>query len=425
MDTFLLRAIALYAPLAALGLVWLWRRPDHRTRTGALLATLWNVPMLLGLHVLAGFFGWWQFAPNRGTLLGLPIDVYLGWIILWGALPAIAAPRLPMPWLITVAFGLDVLYMPRAEALLVLGDGWLTGEGVGIAICLVPAQLLARWTTEDRRLGARVVLQVIVFTGLLAGVIPSIALQQAGADWRPLVDRPLWQLSLIAQVLVLPAIVGLSAVQEFAVKGRGTPLPFDPPRRLVTSGPYSYMANPMQAAACLGLLALAVLLGSGWLAAAALIDVVYGAGIAGWHEHNKMHTQFGEDWRAYRRAVRVWWPRWRPYVSTADVLYVDMNCGPCSQLGHWLERQRPRGLVIVSAENHPLRDLDRLTFRSATDTHEDEGIAALARALEHIHLGWAFVGWTLRLPIIRPVVQLLVDASGGEPHRVTRAGPAR
>jgi hypothetical protein len=81
----------------------------------------------------------------------------------------------------------------------------------------------------------------------------------------------------------------------------------------------------------------------------------------------------------------------------------------------------------VSAADHPLRDLDRLTFQSATDNREEDGVAALARALESIHLGWAFVGWTLRLPIVRQVVQLLVDAAGGGPHHLTttRARPAR
>lgn len=425
MAPFLLRAVALYVPLATLGAAWLWRRPGHRARTGAFLATVWNVPMLLGLQVLASFFGWWRFQPGGGDLLGLPIDVYLGWLILWGALPAIALPKLPMPWLVGLAIALDLTYMPRGESLLTLGDNWLLGEAVGVLICLVPAQLLARWTAEDRRLGARVLLQVIAFSGLLVGVIPIIAQLQSGADLRPLVERPIWQLSLVAQVIAVPAILGLSAVQEFATRGGGTPLPFDPPRRLVSSGPYAYIANPMQAAACLVLVGLAVVLSSGWLAAAALIDVVYGAGLAGWLEHNRMHAQFGAEWLAYRRNVRVWWPRWRPYVSSEsapDVLYVDTSCGPCAQLGRWLARQHPRGLQIASAADHPVRDLDRLTFQAARDKHEDEGVAALARALESIHLGWAFVGWTLRLPIVRAIAQLLVDAAGGGPHRVAR-GP--
>src|SRR5437879_6279610 len=103
MATFLLRAVALYVPLAMLVAVWLLRRPGHRLRTGALLATLWNIPTLLGLQVLASYFGWWQFAPGGGAVLGLPVDVHLGWLIAWGPLPAIALPRLPLPWLVALA----------------------------------------------------------------------------------------------------------------------------------------------------------------------------------------------------------------------------------------------------------------------------------------------------------------------------------
>jgi hypothetical protein len=45
-----------------------------------------------------------------------------------------------------------------------------------------------------------------------------------------------------------------------------------------------------------------------------------------------------------------------------------------------------------------------------------QGVEAIARVLEHIHSGWALLGFVLRLPVIRPLMQLLVDASGGEPR---------
>src|SRR5207244_13578604 len=46
-------------------------------------------------------------------------------------------------------------------------------------------------------------------------------------------------------VVAIGAIVGLPCVWQFAWRGLGTPAPFDPPRRLVISGPYRYVRNPM------------------------------------------------------------------------------------------------------------------------------------------------------------------------------------
>src|SRR5436190_19455985 len=46
-------------------------------------------------------------------------------------------------------------------------------------------------------------------------------------------------------VVAIGAAIGLPCVWEFAWRGLGTPAPFDPPRRLVISGPYRFVRNPM------------------------------------------------------------------------------------------------------------------------------------------------------------------------------------
>jgi hypothetical protein len=93
----------------------------------------------------------------------------------------------------------------------------------------------------------------------------------------------------------------------------------------------------------------------------------------------------------------------------------------CSDVGLWFARRGARQLVIAAAELHPRRTLTRITYDPNDGSTEVSGIPAVARALEHIHLGWAMLGWVLRLPVISPLVQLLVDASGGGPREVVRA----
>jgi hypothetical protein len=51
------------------------------------------------------------------------------------------------------------------------------------------------------------------------------------------------------------------------------------------------------------------------------------------------------------------------------------------------------------------------------------GLEAIARALEHVHLGWAMIAFVIRLPGIGAVLQLLADASGAEPRAIRNAVP--
>ena len=143
----LVRAVALYLPVAlAIGLAV--RRPlDRRRVAAALLATAWNVPALLAVNLLAVRAGWWSFAVHGGTTAGIPADLWIGWALLWGAVPVLATTtRLPAAAAALVAA--DLVLMPLAEPAVVLGGSWLVGEAVAVALALVPG-LAAR--PLDRR----------------------------------------------------------------------------------------------------------------------------------------------------------------------------------------------------------------------------------------------------------------------------------
>jgi hypothetical protein len=211
-------------------------------------------------------------------------------------------------------------------------------------------------------------------------------------------------------------------VQEFGERGLGTPLPYDPPERLVTSGIYSYVSNPMQISMILVVLTLALALHNLWIAGGGVIAIAYGAGFAAWHEAAETAARFGKSWTTYRSHVRSWWPQRRPWVARASRLYVAEECGPCSDLGRWLSRRRPVGVYLLAAEDHPIRNLERMTYE-APDGTEAEGVAAFARALEHLNLGWAFAGWTARLPLVRSVLQAVLDGVGAGPRTVMRRSP--
>jgi hypothetical protein len=206
---------------------------------------------------------------------------------------------------------------------------------------------------------------------------------------------------------------------EFAGRGLGTPIPYDPPVRLVSTGIYRYYANPMQASCALVMLGWAGLLMNVWLLLAAVTSVLYSAGIAEWDESQDLASRFGMEWRNYRAEVGNWLPRWRPYhAGPAARLYIGATCGPCSELRAWIEARRPAGLNMVDAETLPVGSIRRLRYESADGIESVDGVKAVGRALEHLNLGWAVAGAALRLPIVWQTAQLLMDAAGLGPRAV-------
>jgi protein-S-isoprenylcysteine O-methyltransferase Ste14 len=416
------RASALYLTLVVTIALWLWRRPTRRASAGAMLACCWNVPVVLALHIAASRSGWWWFDAAGGLFMGLPVDLYIAWVLLWGALPALAFPALPLWRVSLIALAFDVVAMPAARPVIHLGPAWLAGEAAGLILGLLPAQLLARWTTSDAHLERRAVLQVIAFTGLLVFVLPAAVLEGSRSPWINPLTRPTWQISLIVQLLAVPGVIGLTAVQEFVTRGRGTPVPFDPPRRLVTTGVYAYVGNPMQLSAVVLLALLGLVLWNPWIAAAGVMAHLYSAGLAGWDEEEDLRLRFDTAWREYRRAVPRWIPRFRPWHRQDHPparLYVSAGCDVCRGVARWFEDRGARQLTIVPAETHPSRRLRRITYEPADGRSSASGIDAVARALEHVHLGWAMLGWLLRLPVMSQFAQLLADASGGAPRQIS------
>jgi protein-S-isoprenylcysteine O-methyltransferase Ste14 len=97
-------------------------------------------------------------------------------------------------------------------------------------------------------------------------------------------------------------------IATFVVRGRGTPAPFDPPRRLVVSGPYRFVRNPMYLGAVLVLSGAGVYYLSTWLIGYALVFLAAAHLFVRGYEEPALRNAFGEDYEAYYRLTRRWWP---------------------------------------------------------------------------------------------------------------------
>jgi len=409
---------AIYLPLMAAIIARLLHGKRPRQFASCLLSLLWVAPALLAMQSVNAWAGWWSFTASGPSLRGMPVACLVGWTLLWGVVPQLVFRRLAIGWVAVVMIAIDLATMPLCHPLLVLGPGWLAGEALAVAAVLIPALCIARWTQEDSHLHWRAAMQAaiagMVFLFLLPEVVFSL---RPGAGWAPLLDQASWLRQLSIQMLLLLAVPGVSAVMEFANRGHGTPIPYDPPQRLVMSGMYRYIANPMQVSCAAVMLLWAGILRNGWMVLAAAMATIYSAGVAEWDERLDLELRFGDPWRTYRREVRNWRPRWRPHeAGPLARVYIAASCGPCSEVRAWLAARQPVGLEMVDAETLPWGSIRRMRYEPGDGGETVDGVRAMARALEHINFGWAVAGAVLRMPGVWQTVQLLMDASGLGPR---------
>jgi protein-S-isoprenylcysteine O-methyltransferase Ste14 len=144
------------------------------------------------------------------------------------------------------------------------------------------------------------------FVGFVLVFLPARVLSWTGITRPPAVDLP--QVAGMA-IVVVGAGIALWCVLAFAVLGKGTPAPFDPPRRLVVRGPYRFVRNPMYVGASLALTGAALFYRSiallAFTGAFALVTHLFVV----WYEEPTLRRMFGEEYERYTRRVRRWWPR--------------------------------------------------------------------------------------------------------------------
>jgi protein-S-isoprenylcysteine O-methyltransferase Ste14 len=107
-------------------------------------------------------------------------------------------------------------------------------------------------------------------------------------------------------VLALGVVLLLWCVRDFYVSGKGTLAPWDPPKRLVTTGLYRFSRNPMYVAVLTILAGWAVGFAARPLIAYALMMTVIFHLRVVYYEEPWLAQQFGAEWETFRKRV----PRW-------------------------------------------------------------------------------------------------------------------
>jgi protein-S-isoprenylcysteine O-methyltransferase Ste14 len=152
---------------------------------------------------------------------------------------------------------------------------------------------------------ARTVVYVTLFVAFVLVFVPARLL-----SWSSL-PRPrhvgAYQVAGACLVVAGGALV-LWCVLAFALVGKGTPAPFDPPQRLVVRGPYRFVRNPIYIGAIIAMIGAALFYGSWPLVG---YSAVLGLGfhlLVRLYEEPTLQRMFGEEYEEYRRRVRRWLP---------------------------------------------------------------------------------------------------------------------
>lgn len=156
---------------------------------------------------------------------------------------------------------------------------------------------------------------IVILPGNVAVVIPGLIL------WLSHGTALSWALAGPAAVVFWLALACLASglglmiptVTMFLTVGKGTPAPWDPPKKLVVRGVYRYLRNPMISGVILFLLGEALLFRSwqiaGWAVLFALGNMIYMPLV----EEPGLERRFGADYRIYKKNVPRWFPRWKPW----------------------------------------------------------------------------------------------------------------
>ena len=148
-------------------------------------------------------------------------------------------------------------------------------------------------------------LRALFFVLLLPGVVGyAVPISIGLRTGRDLV--PVHALGLPLQLAGTAVL--LWCVRDFAVHGRGTLAPVDPPRQLVAEGLYRWVRNPMYVGVVTVLLGHALWFGSRSLVLYAFCVFVAFHLFVTLYEEPTLGARFGDSYRRYRAAV----PRWIP-----------------------------------------------------------------------------------------------------------------
>ena len=155
---------------------------------------------------------------------------------------------------------------------------------------------------------------IALFDAIVVWGVPTLILlvQHADTGLDPFFPP---QIEVGEAILAVSTVLVVWAGLMLAIKGGGTPLSLDAPRRLVITGPYAWFRTPMVTGT------LGQVIGVGLIGGSVIVVLLVPVIAVLWNtiirptEEDVMQHLFGRGFELYRRSVRCWLPMrspWKP-----------------------------------------------------------------------------------------------------------------
>jgi len=155
-----------------------------------------------------------------------------------------------------------------------------------------------------------VLIRAVTYAALFIGLV-LVYLPGRFARWSGIVEPARTGAPQVAGMILVTigTLIALWCVLTFVFIGKGTPAPFDPPRKLVIRGPYRFVRNPMYIGAGMTLAGAALFYESLSILIYTVLFFLITQLFVVLYEEPTLRRTFGDDYRAYCRRVGRWMPR--------------------------------------------------------------------------------------------------------------------
>lgn len=161
--------------------------------------------------------------------------------------------------------------------------------------------------------GLKTLVQIICIWFITLFFFPWLLLQ-AFAPNTPFLLEPYFAIGSL--LFALFSILGLTSAYIMVKNGKGTPLPIDQTTKLVLTGPYRYVRNPMAIAGVGQGIAVGIIFTSMPICIYALVGALLWQLVVRPIEEKDLLKRFGEEYEHYQQNIPCWIPRFKNNTTT-------------------------------------------------------------------------------------------------------------